>query len=222
LFEAIIFDMDGVVADSEPLHIKAENKTLAPYNVQVTEEDYREFMGRSPKLLLENLVKKYSINVDMQELLSVHKENLLQLYNNEVTPIEGSLQLIQWFSDRDYLLALASSSDIKLVDSVISKFKIRNIFKAVLSGSEVKNIKPAPEIFLKAASQLSVQPKHCLVIEDSAAGVKAAQSAGMRCIGFRSPHTPSQDLSLADMVIDDLTALLTMLKRKGLEDIICF
>ncbi len=220
MFEAIIFDMDGVVADSEPLHIKAENKTMAPYNVQVTEEDYREFMGRSPKLLLENLVKKYSINVDMQELLSVHKENLLQLYNNEVTPIEGSLQLIQWFSDRDYVLALASSSDIELVDSVISKFKIRNMFKAVVSGSEVNNIKPAPEIFLKAASQLSVQPEDCLVIEDSAAGVKAAHSAGMHCIGFRSPHTPSQDLNLADMVIDDLTALLTMLKRKSLEDII--
>jgi len=218
LLEAIIFDMDGVVADSEPLHIKAENQTLAPFNVKVTEEDYHKFMGRSPELLLESLVEKYSIDVKMQELLSVHKKNLLQLYKKEVKPIKGALELIQWFSEKKYCLALASSSNDKLVESVISKFKIRNMFNAVVSGSEVKNIKPSPEIFLKASSKVFVSPEKCLVIEDSTAGVKAARSAGMHCIGFRSPHSPGQDLSSADMIIDDLTVLLNKLHHQNLDE----
>ncbi|MFO7891484.1 MAG: HAD family phosphatase [bacterium] len=220
MFDAVIFDMDGVVADSEPLHIKAENKTLAPFKVQVTKKDYREFMGRSTKLLLKSLIKKYSLDVELEELFTIHKKNLVQLYNSEVTPIKGALELIEYLTERHYPLALASSSSSQLVDAVISKFKIKDRFKAVVSGSEVNNLKPAPDIFLKAAQCLSVPPENSLVIEDSTAGVKAAKSAKMFCVGFRSPHSPEQDFSLADKIINDLTVFSDMIQSQSLEAVI--
>jgi len=214
--------MDGVVADSEPLHIKAENITLAPFNVEVTEKECRDFMGRSTKLLLDSLIKKYSLDVTLKELYSTHKKNLLLLYNSELKPIKGSLELIRWLVERDYTLALASSSNSELVKSVIKKFKIGDMFKAVVSATDVKNLKPAPDIFLEAARQLSVKPDNSLVIEDSTAGVKAAKSAGMYCIGFRSSHTLGQDFSLADLIIDDFTIFLKRLQKQNLEDIVFF
>ena len=220
MFKAIIFDMDGVIADSEPLHLRAENITLAPYGIQITEEDCREFRGRSAKLLLENLITKYSLDVNLEEIFLVHKKILLQLYSKEVNPIKGSLQLLRWFKEQKYRLALASSSNTQLVSSVIKKFKIQAMFDTIVSGSEVNNFKPAPDIFLEAASHLSLHPEKSLVIEDSTAGVKAAKSAGMFCIGFRSPHTPNQDLSRADVIIDDLTIFLAKLEKKSLEEVI--
>lgn len=220
MFKAVIFDMDGVLADSEPLHLKAENITLAPYKVHITEEDCREFMGRSSKQLMKSLIRKYSIKAGLEEIFSKHKENLLQLYSNEVAPIKGSLQLLQWFKEKKYLLALASSSSAQLVNSVLKKFKIEAVFDTVVSGSEVEKFKPAPDIFLEVGSRLSVLPEESLVIEDSAAGVTAAKSAGMYCVGFRSPHTPDQDLSQADLIIDDFTIFLDMLKRKSIEKVI--
>lgn len=220
MFKAIIFDMDGVIADSEPLHLRAENITLAPYGVQITEEDCREFRGRSVKLLLENLITKYSLDVNLEKIFSAHKKILLQLYSKEVTPINGSLQLLRWFKEQNYRVALASSSSTQLVGSVIKKFKIQAMFDTIVSGSEINNFKPAPDIFLEAASRLSLHPGKSLVIEDSTAGVKAAKSAGMFCIGFRSLHTPNQDLSRADLIIDDLADFLEELKEKSIEKVI--
>ena len=220
MLKAVIFDMDGVVADSEPLHLKAENMTLSPYKVQITQEDCLEFMGRSSKQLMASLIQKYSIKVDLEEIFLKHKENLLQLYKNEITPIKGSLSLLQWFKEKKYPLALASSSSTQLVESVIKNFRIDDIFDAVVTGSEIKKFKPAPDIFLEAAVRLSVEPEKILVIEDSAAGVTAAKSAGMYCVGFRSPHTPGQDLRRADLIIDDFTVFLEMLQNKNLEKII--
>lgn len=220
MIKAVIFDMDGVVADSEPIHIKAENKTLAPFKLQVTKEDYQEFMGQSTKLLLQSLIKKHSLDVDLEELYSIHKKNLLQLYNSEVIPMSGAFKLIESLRGQNYPLALASSSNSQLVESVINKFKIRDTFKAVVSGSDVKNLKPAPDIFLTAAQYLSVSPENSLVIEDSTAGVKAAKAANMVCMGFKSPHSPNQDFSLADKVVDDLALFADMLKSQSLEAII--
>jgi len=204
LLRAVIFDMDGVIVDSEPLHIEAERKTLAPYGIKLEENELQKYMGRTPKVLLEDIIEKYRLNTTIEEIYPVHKKNLLNLYKNEVELIPGVLELITDLDSEGVALALASSSDKVLILSVLEKFHLSDFFKVIVSGEEVKNVKPSPDIFLKTAQKLGYSPGECAVIEDSSAGVRSARSAGMVCVGFRSPHSKGQDITEAELVIDDL------------------
>ncbi len=207
MLKAVIFDMDGVIVDSEPLHIKAERLLFAPFGVDVTDEELQSYMGRTPQILLKDIIRKYELNTTLDELYPRHKENLEKLYRDEVEPIPGALETIQTLRNGDIDLAIASSSDLLLISTVLNKFDLNDTFTSIVSGEEVKNVKPHPDIFLEAARRLGVKPKECVVVEDSHAGVRAAKTAGMTCIGFESPNSPNQDLDPADLVIDDLTDL---------------
>ncbi|MBN2417008.1 HAD family phosphatase [bacterium] len=207
MFEAILFDMDGVIADSEPLHIKAERAILAPFNLDIPDEAFHVYMGRTPRLLLEGFIADYNLPVSIDDLYPVHASNLLALYRNEVTAIPGALDCIAACKRAGFMLGLASSSDRSLIDTVIRKFELDSLFTAVTSGEEVAVPKPAPDIFLLEARKLGVDPAYCLVIEDSTNGIRAARAAGMSCIGFESPNSHNQDYSEADLVIDALSRL---------------
>ena len=202
--KAVIFDMDGVIVDSEPLHVEAEKQTLAPFGVKVETKELQAYMGRHTKEFLKDFITKLNLKTKVDKIYPKHKNNLLKLYRENVRPIPGALLLIGDMKAAGVDVAVASSSDRELIDLVIDKFHLHRFFRTVVSGEEIGQTKPYPEIFLEAARRLGYDPKDCVVIEDSQAGVQAAKAAGMVCIGFRSPNSHNQDLSEADLIINDL------------------
>jgi len=207
MFEAVIFDMDGVIIDSEPLHIQSEHIILKPFQLNLSDEEFHKYMGRTPRILLEGIIRDYDLPTTADDLLPRHMQQLAKLYRKEGDAIPGALEAIQQLSEKGIKLGLASSSDWLLINIVLDKFNIRPFFDAVTSGQDVKGIKPEPDIFLKTAHDLGVQPSQCLVIEDSAAGVQSAKNAGMPCIGFKSPNSHNQNLGQADLVVDSLDGI---------------
>jgi len=207
MFRSVIFDMDGVIVDSEPLHIQSERLILKPFNLNLSDEEFHKYMGRTPRILLEGIIRDYDLPTTADDLLPVHMQQLAQLYQEKGTVIPGAIEAIRHLSEKGLILGLASSSDWSLINIILDKFKLRSFFKAVTSGEDVKRVKPEPDIFLKTAQNLGIEPDQCLVVEDSAAGVQSAKNAGMSCIGFRSPNSHNQDLSRADLAVDSLEGI---------------
>lgn len=201
--QAVIFDMDGVLVDSEPLHIKAEKKTLTPYGIELSEKEINRYMGMGVKTMLQSLIKTYKLPLSENRLFRIHEKNLIEQFQ-KVAAMPNATELIAFLIGNHIKLALASSSSHSLINLVLKKLSLQSKFNVVVSGEEVLNGKPFPDIFLKAAELLTVQPDQCMVIEDSKNGVTAAKKAGMICIGFQSPNSQNQDISQADYTVHDL------------------
>ncbi len=205
---AVIFDMDGVLVDSEPAHHEVESILFRELDIRLRHGERDGFTGMSGTKMWEYLKKAYVLAPSVQELLDRDNRFRLSYFASlpRLTPIEGSRELLEGLHGR-VRLALASSSSPEIIDLVVDRLAIRGFFDAVVSGQSVRRGKPDPDIFLRTASLLGVDPSACVVIEDSANGVKAAATAGMACVGFRSPNSRGQDLSGADLVVENLGAL---------------
>ena len=204
MFSAVIFDMDGVIVDSEPLHIQSLRKTLSTFDLDIDDSEFHAYMGRTPRMLLEDMIEKYSLDAEIENLYAQHMGHLHSLYANSVKPIPGALALIAELRENSVPLGLASSSDFTLIHAVLNRFGLEHTFTALSSGQEMEKIKPHPDIFLVTADRMGVVPAQCIVIEDSTSGIRAAKAAGMTCIGFRSPNSFNQVYDEADIVCDDL------------------
>ena len=207
MLKAVIFDMDGVIVDSEPLHVKSERQVFTEYGVDLSDEELRGYMGRSSRVLFRDIIAKYHLDARLDDIYPKHIDNLVRLYREEGEPITGVLDLMDSLSKEGIALALASSSDMALIATVVDKFRLSNMFSAAVSGEEVHQTKPNPEIFLETSRRLGHPSESCVVIEDSQAGIQASAAAGMACVGFRSPNSLTQDLSEASLIVDDLRDL---------------
>ncbi|MBQ5590789.1 MAG: HAD family phosphatase [Clostridia bacterium] len=201
--KAVIFDMDGVIVESEFRNYKAKLKVLEPYNVTFDYEYYSQFPGNSNIVVWQKIIEDFSIPVTAEEM---HKVDLIardDLIKQEGhIAIDGALELIKKLSKK-YVLALASGSPKHIIEDTVKFFDIEKYFKFIISGETIENCKPAPDIFLITAKNIGINPENCVVIEDSANGVMAAKSAGMKCIGYENENSGKQDLSLADLIIKD-------------------
>jgi HAD superfamily hydrolase (TIGR01509 family) len=206
MIEAVIFDMDGVIVNSEPIYQKIEKEMFSELGIQVDADLYRTFVGLKTQEMWGIVVNRFHLahhpaDLDKEE----EKRYLDSIYQkNGMLPVEGSIQLIRSVRNHGYLLALASSNSIRAIRAVMEKFKIDEYFSFVVSGDQVIKSKPDPEIFIKTAGLLRKEPENCLVIEDSSNGVNAARKAGMKCIAYENGDTGIQDLSEADLVVRDL------------------
>jgi len=211
----IIFDMDGVLVDTEPIYYQLNQDQFANLGIEVSREEYNSFVGVPSREIWEFLNERYALKLDIENWLEEEKELLHQkLREAELAPMPGVSLLLNELRERDVPMSVASSSLKKSIDIILEKLQFTNHFVHKVSGEEVKNGKPAPDIFLKTAGLHQTAPDRCLVIEDSHNGVKAAKTADMGCIGFRSPNSGQQDLSQADMIIEDFdqSARETVLK----------
>jgi len=202
MLKAVLFDMDGVIIDSEPLHFRSDQLLMKTFGIEMSVADLEVYVGMRDPDMLSQIILKYGLNTSLSELLSMqlnHKISLLR--EADAFAIDGIVDLIQSISDHHIHIGLASSSSRVFIEAVLDKLGIASHFDCIISGYEVEKGKPDPDIFLKAASLLGVSPEHCLVIEDSAHGVKAAHAAGMKCIGFQNPNSGNQDLSNAEMIV---------------------
>jgi len=207
MIRAIIFDMDGVIVDSEPAHIEAEKQIMMRHGVKVTTEDLRSYTGTTAEFEFTDLISKHHLRTTPEKLIREKDVILFELLEKETQPTKGVITLIRDLKQHGFKLGIASSGRGKLVFYFLKKLKIEHLFDTVVCAEDITHSKPHPEIFLKAAEGLREEPENCIVIEDSKLGVEAAKRAGMKCIGFRNPNSGNQDLSKADLIVDDFTKL---------------
>lgn len=200
--------MDGVITDSEPLHHEAELGLLEAYHVHIEKESLLQYTGTGTRTMLDAMIRTYNIEASVDQLFDELIQRLCTLFETKVTPIPHVLDLIHSLRDHSIPIAVASSSARTIISRALRRLEIDSVFNAIVSGEDVAHSKPAPDIFLETAKRLSLDPSDCVVIEDSTNGVKAAKSAGMTCIGFRSPNSFGQNLDAADLRTDSLAELI--------------
>jgi HAD superfamily hydrolase (TIGR01509 family) len=204
---AVIFDMDGVLVNSEPLHFSVEKVIFRELGVDVSAEEHHALVGMSPLEIWQVLKQRHDLPDEAVMLKNREADRKVERFSEmEIPLVPGVVDLLQELKDSDISLALASSSPRRLIELFIRKTGTASYFGKVLSGEEVEQGKPAPDIFLRAADMLGVAPPDCTVIEDSHNGMRAALAAGMRCVGFQNPHSGKQDLGRSHLRIDSFSA----------------
>ena len=206
---AVIFDMDGVIIDSEPIHSRVKMDTFAHFGLEFAEADLERYMGRTSKAIFSDvLAASGRVDIKLSDIVAYKHQHYLEiLRDGGIKPIAGTVELIQSLYESGIPLALASSSHDVVIDIVLEKFGISDCFSSVLSGGNLPASKPDPAIYRISAERLEIPPALCTVVEDTKNGVLAAKGAGMYCIGYRNPHSGSQDLSKADRIIEAMTEL---------------
>jgi HAD superfamily hydrolase (TIGR01509 family) len=208
--QAVIFDMDGVIVDSEPQHERAFLEVVRALGYAGTHGlRFSEYIGRSDQQLWTDFVAKNKPRQAVEELAAMKRACLLELIRREQRVFAGLPGLVQKLAAR-YALALASGSERPIVEAVLRLGNLGRFFSAVVTDTEVPRGKPAPDIFLRAAQLLGAAPESCCVIEDSKPGVAAALAAGMRVIAITNTH-PAGELRAATHVAqsyEDIARLL--------------
>lgn len=209
MFKTAIFDMDGVIIDSEPIYRMVEYNIMKKIGIDTSDEDHSYFVGSPSKNMWAYYKKKYNLNYSVEELNKREKEEYLKRIEKQtdIKPIQGVIKLIQDLKENNIKLAVASSSLIKIIDFVLELFDIKNLFMTSVSSEDIENGKPEPDIFLKAATMTDSRPNECIVVEDSRNGILAAKAAGMKCIGYYNPNSGHQDISEADLVVNSFKEL---------------
>lgn len=203
MLKAVLFDMDGVIVDTEPLHRKAYYNTFEQIGIDVPESLYVSFTGQSTLNICKQLCDHFELNYTPEELVHIKRDYFTTLFfeDDSLQLIEGVKDLIQDYYTNGLTLILASSASMFTINNVMNRFHLDQFFSDKLSGADLVASKPHPEIFIKAAAAAHALPHECIVIEDSTNGIKAAKNAGIYCVAFKSKHSKNQDYSLADKVI---------------------
>ena len=207
--KAVLFDMDGVIIDSEPIHSSVKMDTFRHFGLSLDERDLVRYMGRTSEAIFsEVLAASGRRDLSVSDLTEYKHQHYLEvLKSGEIEPVRGAVELIRAIPAARIPLALATSSWSGVMETVLDRFGIRSCFQSVLSGGDLPKSKPDPAIYRISARRLGVEPERCVVLEDTKNGILAAKNAGMYCIAYRNPHSGQQDLSLADRIVEDLAEL---------------
>jgi len=212
-----IFDMDGVIIDSEPLHMVCEKGIFKSLGIDITEDEHHSFIGVNDESMWSTIKNKYNLQLKVTDLVNLKRMKYMDLLKEDdlVKAIPNIKELIINLNAHGFFVVLASSSPKAQIDYVLRKFNLEAYFHGRISGDDVESSKPNPEIFLIAAKLVNAKPSCCVVIEDSYNGVMAAKSAGMKCVGFKNPNSGNQNLQSADIIIRSFTEL-SISKIEGL------
>lgn len=206
MIKAVIFDMDGVLIDSEPVHFESDKLTFRDYGLEVTDSVLYNYVGTSNSEMWKRLRIEFNIPATVDEILKKQMKYKKQLFSGEtLIPVEGVAELLRLLKNSGAAIGLASSSPRDFIQLIIESLRIDDFFQVIVSGEEVNKGKPEPDIFLKTAELLGAAPYECIVIEDSENGVRAAKSAGMKSIGYRNPNSGCQDLSASSYIVDSIS-----------------
>ena len=212
---AVIFDMDGVLLDSEPLHYEAVRQILDEQGVEFPLEDYFRYLGTTLTSTWDDLCERYPITMPFERFEARYNADVLAQYQAGAPLIRGARELVARLREARVPIAVASSSHREWVEAALTGAGLREYFEQTTAGDEVSMGKPSPEIYLKAADKLGFDPADCIAIEDAPAGVESANAAGMRVVLVRSELTNGMDLA-SDWQVDDLTEFnLTWLSERS-------
>ena len=193
MLKAVIFDMDGVLIDSEPFIREAAIRMFAELGQTVQAEDFLPFTGAGEDRFIGGVAEKYGVTLNFERDKARTYHIYDQIVAGKLHPLPGVHEFIAKARSKGLKLAVASAADRVKVDINLREMGLsRDTFDAVVTGSDVTLKKPAPEIFLAAAAKMGAEPAECLVVEDAVNGIKAARAAGMRCLGITTSFTPEE------------------------------
>mgnify|MGYP000023240968 CR=1 FL=1 len=205
MIKALVFDMDGVIIDSEPIQCEIAVDVLRSFGAEPAENELYEFVGVTNQAMWPVLKERHKLDASVEEILKRHQEyKKKRFFTQKIEPIEGVRELIMDADARGLKIALATSSPRYLAEHILTSTGLMPYFDAMVTADDITKSKPDPEIYLKAAELLGVEPESCIAVEDAEHGIQAAKNAGMRVIGFINPHSGKQDTSRADFVVSSM------------------
>jgi HAD superfamily hydrolase (TIGR01509 family) len=209
MIKTVIFDMDGVIVDTEPVHHYAYNQHFKQLNIDVSPEMYATLTGNSTKNIFERLKAQYNLSDDVPTLVETKRNLFNEAFDSkeDLYLLDGAEDLIKDLHQNGMQLVLASSSATVTINKIFNRFGLHQYFTHIVSGEDFPKSKPHPAIFQQAAFLAKTPVENCIVIEDSTNGILAAKSAGIYCIGYDSFHSKMQDYSMADRVISNFDEL---------------
>ena len=182
-YKAAIFDMDGLLIDSEPLWTEAGMETLQAHGKFLTEEQYENSTGLRTEEWIEHWFRHFEIDMQFAAgAVSIIIQKAIEKIDQHGQPMPGISNIVDFFRNRNYRLGLATSSPLSLVDVVLKKLNLQNIFHAIASAGELPYGKPHPQVYIDCAAALGVPPVQCIAFEDSFNGMIAAKAARMKCV----------------------------------------
>jgi HAD superfamily hydrolase (TIGR01509 family) len=210
MINTVIFDMDGVIVDTEPVHKYAYFKHFDELNVRVTDEMFATYTGNSTRNVFQKLKSTFEINYEVEDLIQRKRTIFNDAFDTkkDLCLIEGVENLIKKLHSNGFELIVASSASKVTIERVFKRFQLHQYFSHIVSGEDFPKSKPHPAIFEYAASLSKFPKNECIVIEDSWNGIESAVGAGIFCVGYNSEHSKMQDLSKANIIVnhfDELT-----------------
>jgi len=209
MIKAVIFDMDGVVVNTETIGYKANGELFKSLNITVPDELYATFIGSSDKNNMQRLKDLYNLEHTREQLLEEKYKYYFDVFDkaDDLELMPGVKHLIEDLHSNGMKLLLASSAAKRKIDKVFTRFSLNQYFDEIISGEDFEFSKPHPAIFEEAVARSGFTKEECVIIEDSTNGIKAAKAAGVYCIGYKSDLGFPQDTSKADVVITDFSVL---------------
>ncbi len=213
--KAIIFDMDGVLVDSEPHHDRIEKKLFAKLELDIGDDEHSTYMGKATDMMWKEISRNKKLKQKVEELVELNNQEGINYFTalKKIEPMPGIEKVLKKMILIGTPMAVASSSSPEIIDIILKRTGLSKYFLHIVNSSVVGKSKPEPDIFLHAAGLLSVKPDECIVIEDSTNGIRAAKAANMYCIAYNGASSKNQDKSLADEQIEDYSQLESILLK---------
>jgi beta-phosphoglucomutase len=210
--QALIFDMDGVIVDSEALHESAKQQALRSAGIEVDESVFALYTGRSDRAMIADLAKVHGRSDDEVEAILLETQRLYTLGEPQLRPISGAIEFLCW-ARKHYRLAIATSATPRNRTSTLANLRLAQVFDVAVDSASVIHAKPSPDIFLRAIADLELPAEDCWVIEDSVNGIVAARHAQCVAVGLTTSFHQSQLLSVgANLVVDSFSELRELLE----------
>jgi HAD superfamily hydrolase (TIGR01509 family) len=203
-FDAVIFDLDGVLLDSEPIYLRATNAVLAREGKFLSPEVNAPYIGWRFRDVLDEIIPRLGLAHQPEHYLAECREEVIRLFSGPLDPPPGAVELIDRLVQAEVPRAVGSSSGHAWIERILTSLGLRDRFPILVGGDDVEHGKPAPDIFLRCAELLGMEPERCVVIEDSPHGVMAARRAGMKPIGLRTAATAALTLDGCLAIVDSL------------------
>ncbi|RKY95321.1 MAG: phosphatase [Candidatus Hydrothermota bacterium] len=193
----VILDMDGVILDSEPIHLEATNRVLKKYGAELSYRENLSLQGTAEIPYWKILMERFGFSEDVKKLIEEKEKHMFEILSRkELVPNEGLMEFLLALRKRGIPIGLASSSQLNQINFILRKLGLREFFSAITSGEEVSEGKPEPQIYLETARRLGVPPERCVAIEDSRNGLISAKRAGMKVIAYRNDFGLDVDMKI--------------------------
>jgi beta-phosphoglucomutase len=204
MIRGVLFDMDGVLADSEPFICQAAIKMFDEIGLKVKSDDFKPFVGTGENRYIGGVAEKYRLKVDIEKVKARTYAIYLEIIRGSLKPLPGAAGFVRKCRELGFKTAVATSADIIKMEANLREIGLpSSAFDATINGLEVENKKPFPDIYIKAAERIGLKPQECLVVEDAISGIKAAKAAGCRCLAITTSFEKAK-LSKADWVCESL------------------
>jgi len=207
MIKAVIFDMDGVMIDSERLWEKTERILLARRDIEYSHTYRDQIVGLNQNDSGKLLIDTFELEETVEDIISERVDILTEIYEQELEVITDLIPLLVDLRRSEYKLAVASSSPLRVINFVLDMFSLHEYFPVIVSGECTENGKPHPDIYIHTANRLEVDPSECVAIEDSINGVKSAKAAGMYCIAVPDKRLSQEEFQNADLIVSNLNRI---------------